>query len=161
MGVLIKAKNGDERFWNIEISCSQWEGSACTHSALIFFLLSFVWVGEGFFFIFPLFPTCSLQVPNGFPHAPIGFPKFSMCSSIYPPNSTSHYPRCFALSSTFITSPKVGYHNISILELCKAWFFFKKFQWANHRCPSYILWGSWKWINTNHRVCNQKWWPSF
>ncbi len=37
MGVLAQAKNGDEQFWNIEISCSQWEGSACTQSALIFF----------------------------------------------------------------------------------------------------------------------------
>jgi hypothetical protein len=37
VGVLAQAKNGDEHFWNIEISCSQWEGSACTQSALIFF----------------------------------------------------------------------------------------------------------------------------
>jgi len=28
MGVLAQAKNGDEHFWSIEISCSQWEGSA-------------------------------------------------------------------------------------------------------------------------------------
>jgi len=100
MGVLDKAKNGDKQFWNIEISCSQWEGSACTQSALIFLILSFVWVGEGFFFIFPLFPTCSLQVPNGFPSGSHGvpnmFPGFSMCFSICPPNSTSHYPRSFA-----------------------------------------------------------------
>jgi hypothetical protein len=27
MGVLAQAKNGDKQFWNIEISCSQWEGS--------------------------------------------------------------------------------------------------------------------------------------
>jgi hypothetical protein len=26
MGVLAQAKNGDEQSWNIEISCSQWEG---------------------------------------------------------------------------------------------------------------------------------------
>jgi hypothetical protein len=25
MGVLAQAKNGDEQFWNTEISCSQWE----------------------------------------------------------------------------------------------------------------------------------------
>jgi hypothetical protein len=37
MGVLAQAKNGDEQFWNIEISCSQWEGSACIQSALILF----------------------------------------------------------------------------------------------------------------------------
>jgi hypothetical protein len=35
MGVLAQAKNTEE------ISCSQWEGSACTQSALFFFLLSF------------------------------------------------------------------------------------------------------------------------
>jgi hypothetical protein len=52
MGVLVKAKNGDEQFWNIEISCSQWEGSACTQSALIFLILSFVWAGGGFFSFF-------------------------------------------------------------------------------------------------------------
>jgi len=38
-GLLAKAKNGDEQFWNIEISCSQWEGSACTQSALILFFV--------------------------------------------------------------------------------------------------------------------------
>jgi hypothetical protein len=37
MGVLVQAKNGDEHLWNIEISCSQWERSACTQSALISF----------------------------------------------------------------------------------------------------------------------------
>jgi len=35
----------------IEISCSQWEGSACTQSALIYFLLSFGWVGGTFAFL--------------------------------------------------------------------------------------------------------------
>jgi len=35
----------------IEISCSQWEGSACTQSALIYFLLSFGWVGATFAFL--------------------------------------------------------------------------------------------------------------
>jgi hypothetical protein len=33
---------------------AQWEGSACTQSAMIIFL-------------FPLFSTSSLQIPNGFP----------------------------------------------------------------------------------------------
>jgi hypothetical protein len=47
------------------------EGAACTQTALFFFLLSFECVlggggGEDFFIIFPLFPTCSLQVTNGF-----------------------------------------------------------------------------------------------
>jgi hypothetical protein len=45
MGVLAQAKNGDEQFWNIKISCSQWEGSVCTQSALIYLFLSF---GFGF-----------------------------------------------------------------------------------------------------------------
>jgi hypothetical protein len=33
MGVLAQAKNGDEQFLEIGISCSQWEGSACTQNA--------------------------------------------------------------------------------------------------------------------------------
>jgi hypothetical protein len=38
----------------IEISCSQWEGSACTQSALIYFLLSFgLGGGHGHFSIVP------------------------------------------------------------------------------------------------------------
>jgi hypothetical protein len=58
MGVLAQAKNGDEQFWNIEISCSQWEASACTQSALILFLLSLGGGGGGvgLFLIFPFFP---------------------------------------------------------------------------------------------------------
>jgi hypothetical protein len=55
---------GEAPFWNIEISWSQWEGSACTQSALIFLILGQGW-GE-ISFIFPLFPTCSFQVPNVF-----------------------------------------------------------------------------------------------
>jgi hypothetical protein len=70
MGVLAQAKNGDEQFWNIEISCSQWERSACTQSALIFFLLSFgCWGGgRGFHFSFApnMFPSSS-WAPNVFP----------------------------------------------------------------------------------------------
>ncbi len=73
MRVWAQAKNGDEQFWNIEISCSQWEGSACTQSALIFFLLSFGGGAEDFFFNFPLFPM------------------FPMCS---PKSSPSHLYRC-------------------------------------------------------------------
>jgi len=42
----------------LEKLCSQWEGSASTQSALM---------GGGLLFIFSLFPTCSLQVLNGFP----------------------------------------------------------------------------------------------
>jgi hypothetical protein len=68
MGELTHANNGDEQFWNIEISCNQWEGSVCTQSALIFFFFLFkFWVAgrdKGrIFFIFHLFPTFFLQVP--------------------------------------------------------------------------------------------------
>jgi len=76
MGVLAQAKNGDEEFWNIKISCSQWEGSACTQSALIFFSLKF-WVleggvggGEDFFhfsFVLNMFPSSSQWFPSVFP----------------------------------------------------------------------------------------------
>jgi len=74
VGVLLaQAKNGDEHFWNIEISCSQWEGSACTQSALIFFFQ--VWGAKRIFFknsFVPKhvpfkFPMGSHQVPNVFP----------------------------------------------------------------------------------------------
>ncbi len=67
-----QAKNGDQQtVLEIEISCSQWEGSACTQSTLILFYFKF-WVrGKGriffFFFIFPLFPSSSQWVPNVFP----------------------------------------------------------------------------------------------
>ncbi len=57
----------------IEISC-QWEWSACTQSALIFY---FKFCGDGGrnFFIFPLFPSCSHQVLKVFPDAfPTLFP---------------------------------------------------------------------------------------
>ncbi len=69
MGVLAQAKNGDEQFWNIEISCCQWEGSACTESALIFSLSCWWGVGESFFhfsFVPFKFPMSSHQVPNVF-----------------------------------------------------------------------------------------------
>jgi len=51
LGGPIIAKNGDEQFWNIEISCSQWEGSACIQSALILFFSFKFWVAvwKGFF----------------------------------------------------------------------------------------------------------------
>jgi hypothetical protein len=46
-------------------------GRLSMHSTCLdfIFLLSFEKEGEGerIFFNFPLFPTCSLQVPNGFP----------------------------------------------------------------------------------------------
>jgi hypothetical protein len=59
MGVLAQAKNGDKQFWNIEISCSQWEGSQhALKVPLIYFLLSFGFGdGGGFFFHFSFVPN--------------------------------------------------------------------------------------------------------
>jgi hypothetical protein len=53
----------------IEISCSQWEGSACTQSALIYFLLSFGLAGAFFLcsqHVNFKFPMDSHEVPNMF-----------------------------------------------------------------------------------------------
>ncbi len=70
MGVPISP--GQKWWWTvleIEISCSQWEGSACTQSALIFFSFKF-WGGGRRTFSFSF-------VPNMFPW---GYHKFPMCS---------------------------------------------------------------------------------
>jgi hypothetical protein len=90
MWVFAEAKNGDEQFWNIEISCRQWEGSACTHDGPCFLLFEGVG-GEGIY-IFPCVPNvfspCSQRVlkfanafPLMFPIAPglshMVFPKFN------------------------------------------------------------------------------------
>jgi hypothetical protein len=60
MGVLAQAKNGDERFGNRNFM--QPRGRFSMHSKCL------VLGGgkRGFLNFFPLFPTCSLQVPNGF-----------------------------------------------------------------------------------------------
>jgi hypothetical protein len=72
MGVLAQAKNGDEQFWNIEIPCSQWEGSACTQSALNFF---FQVLGDKRIFLgIPSFPNVS---PSSSQWVPIRFPVCS------------------------------------------------------------------------------------
>jgi hypothetical protein len=100
MGVLLaQTKNGIEQFWNIEISCSQWEGSACTQSALFFFLFSLGvgFGGEGgFFSFFLLSPLCSLQVSNGFPSIFIVFLKVF-------PVAPRFNPICFAQSRPLLT----------------------------------------------------------
>jgi len=62
------------------------EGSACTQSALIFFLFSFGGGGGGGFFSFFL---CSLQVPNMFPRVFAMVPGFN--------------PICFAQSPPLLT----------------------------------------------------------
>ncbi len=57
-------------FVEIEISCSQWEGSACTHDGPCFCLLGVGWK-ELFLFWLPffqcvpnMFSSCSLEVPQ-------------------------------------------------------------------------------------------------
>jgi len=79
------------------------EGSACTQSALIFFLLSFgLWVGGGEFFSLFLFPMGSHQVLNM-------FPRFSMDSPRVFPIAPHFNPICFAqnpLLLTYIVGPK-------------------------------------------------------
>ncbi len=57
-GVLAQAKIGDQLFWEEKFHATNGKAQACTQGALLFILLSFV--GKGFFFIFPLFPLCSL-----------------------------------------------------------------------------------------------------
>jgi len=49
-----------QTLWGREISCSQWEGQACSQDAWFFLLLSLGGAGEGFFFIFRVLPLCSL-----------------------------------------------------------------------------------------------------
>jgi hypothetical protein len=120
MGVLAQAKNGDQKFLEIEISCSQWEGSACTQSALIFFLSSFGWWWGGggggggdffnFYFVPNMFPSSSHQVPNM-------CPRFPMCSPKVFPIAPCFNPICFAQSPpplTYIGGPKREALHLSI-----------------------------------------------
>jgi hypothetical protein len=58
-----------------------------------------------FFFIFPLFSTCSVQVPNG-------FPRFPMCSPRVFPIAPRFNPICFAQSPPLLT--------------CVGWVFFAR-----------------------------------
>ncbi len=90
----------------IEISCSQWEGSACTQSALIFFLLSFGWGDD--FFIFPLFPTSSIQVLIRFPMC---FPKVFPIAPRFNPILVWPVPLAQVLPLPQLIFP------------CKTWFF--------------------------------------
>ncbi len=69
MGVLAQAKNGDDQFWNIEISCMH---SKC----LQFFSFKF-WAGwvEDFFhfsFVPKMFPSSFQWVPTRFPICSLG-----------------------------------------------------------------------------------------
>ncbi len=70
---LAYVKNGDTVLKR-EISCSQWEGSACTHEQFNFFFVG--WGrGTGTFCFFPWFSKCSHHVPI----------KFSNCSQMHSP----------------------------------------------------------------------------
>ncbi len=73
------------------------------------FLFLKFWVGgkDFFFFIFPVFPTCSFQVPNGFP----------ICSLRVFPIGPPFNSICFAQSSpilTYIGGPKGETLHLSI-----------------------------------------------
>jgi hypothetical protein len=76
----------------------QWEGSACTQSALIFFLLSFGgWRIFFIFFIVPnMFPSSSQWAPNLFPRLP-------MCSQRVFSIARHFNPICFAQSLPLLT----------------------------------------------------------
>jgi hypothetical protein len=70
MGVLAQAKNGDQQFFGNR-NFMQPMGRLSMHSKCLDFISFKFWVVVvvvgGFFFLFPLFPTCSFQVPNVFP----------------------------------------------------------------------------------------------
>ncbi len=99
---------GQKWWWtvlDIEISCSQWEGSACIQNALIFFLLSFGF-GGGRIFSFSL---CSQHVPFKFQMGsnqnPNRFHMFPMCSPRVFPIAPRLNPVCFAQSPPLLFSP--------------------------------------------------------
>jgi hypothetical protein len=93
-----------------EVSCSEWEGSACCQNAFIFFLLSFLFgVGRGrgrgsrIFFHFSFVPNM--------------FPRFPMCSPSVFPIAPHFNPTCFAQSPpllTYIGGPKGEALHLSI-----------------------------------------------
>jgi hypothetical protein len=104
----------------IEISCSQWEGSACTQSALICFLwsLGLEGGGEGRIFIFFI---CSQPVPFKFPmgshQVPNMFIRFPMCFPRVFPIAPRFNPLCFAQSPpllNYIDGPKGQALHLSI-----------------------------------------------
>jgi hypothetical protein len=79
--------------------CSDWVSAALQgvplarlsmHSKCLDFFSFEFWVGGGEdFLIFHLFPTCSLQVPNGFPSGSQHFPSVPNVFLKCVPNSTS------------------------------------------------------------------------
>ncbi len=65
----------------IKISCSQWEGSPCTHEQSNFFSFREGKIGI-FFLFFPFFPMCSHHVLNEFSNSK-RVPKFPKCFQMH------------------------------------------------------------------------------
>jgi len=59
-GILAQAKNGDKLFGEEKFHAANGKAQACSQDAWFFLLLSLGGAGEGFFFIFPVLPLCSL-----------------------------------------------------------------------------------------------------
>lgn len=97
----------------IDIWCSQWEGSMCTSFSFFFFRV-FQGLGNGLFFGFScLLQMCSHQVPKGFPiRFPNGFP--SVLQPI--PNCTSISYHIIKFSLGFSTRPKFPMRSQHILN---------------------------------------------
>ncbi len=74
---LAQAKKWWQTVLEIEIACSQWEGSAHTHDGPCFFPFQ---GGVGWGELFFVFVPCSQCVPNMFSSCSQKVPKFSMCS---------------------------------------------------------------------------------
>ncbi len=94
---------GQKWWWKaleIEISCSQWEGSSCTHEWSSFFLLEKVG-GEGIF----VSPPCSSCVPIKFQkHSPQDVPNMVLSHMVYSKfNSHVYKPKRSAEGSTFVS----------------------------------------------------------
>jgi len=127
-----------QKWWQtvleIEISCSQWEGAACTQSALFFFFSFKFWVGwlggddKNDFLSFFL---CSQHVPFKFPN---GFPIYSPGSQFFPPDKHG-----------------LGYHLISKTLKNSCFFFMKELQWSPQILAPYFFfkkknWEPWVYI---------------
>jgi hypothetical protein len=73
MGVLAQAKNDDQQFWKGKFHATNEKAQHALKVPFFkfyfFFIFFFGWgrAGGRIFFILPLFPTCSFQVPSGFP----------------------------------------------------------------------------------------------
>ncbi len=110
MGLLAWAKTRDEQFWNIEISCSQWEDSTCTQNVLFNEKESF---GSGdrarIFSFFLCSQNVLLKFSMGSHQVPKMFPMFPMCFPRVFPIPSCFNPICFAQSRpllTYIGGPK-------------------------------------------------------